>query len=282
MVPRDRFFPVRTGEEASCTLSPSAVKKLLHTREEGARLRSEPYPRRVSRLPSVDVLMGSNGGVGVPQTADMERAVARVPGIQAVRIVTSGDRVSEVHVLAGRGRPPKQLVRDIQSVVLTNFGYEIDYRTVSVVQLEDEEERTVVGPEGEAATAVGEPPASARPALARVVSESTGFDTDVRVLVKLHGAEREGVAHGSATAGLKLVAEAVVDAVRPHIGANAVDVEYADVVPAGHRQLAVTVFRLLTGRGDHVVVGAAVVRRDPNDAMAKAALDAVNRLYTVD
>jgi hypothetical protein len=226
--------------------------------------------------------MGSNGGVGVPQTADMERAVARVPGIQAVRIVTSGDRVSEVHVLAGRGRPPKQLVRDIQSVVLTNFGYEIDYRTVSVVQLEDEEERTVVGPEGEAATAVGEPPASARPALARVVSESTGFDTDVRVLVKLHGAEREGVAHGSATAGLKLVAEAVVDAVRPHIGANAVDVEYADVVPAGHRQLAVTVFRLLTGRGDHVVVGAAVVRRDPNDAMAKAALDAVNRLYTVD
>ena len=229
--------------------------------------------------------MGANGGTSLPAPADMERAVARVPGVQAVRIVTSGSRVAEVHVLAGRGRPPKQLVRDIQSVVLTNFGYEIDYRTVSVVQLEDEEE-TPQGrdvPEREAAPAEAPPIApSARPALARVVSESTGFDADVRVLVRLNGTEREGVAHGSATSGLKLVAEAVIDAVRPQLGANAVDVEYAEVVGAGARQVAIALFRLLTGRGDHVVVGAAVVRRDPNDAMAKAALDAVNRLYAID
>jgi len=227
--------------------------------------------------------MGSNGGGSLPDSADMERAVSRVAGVQAVRIVTAGDRVSEVHVLAGRGRPPKQLVRDIQSVVLTNFGFEIDYRTVSVVQLEDEEPVVVAVPEGEAPSPAEAPaPPSPRPALARVVSESTGFDADVRVLVRLNGTDREGVARGSATAGLKLVAEAVIDAVRPHLGANAVDVEYADVVVTGGRQVAVAVFRLLTGRGDHVVVGAAVVRRDPNDAMAKAALDAVNRLYTVD
>lgn len=77
--------------------------------------------------------MGASGGNGLPLPEDMERAVARIPGIQAVRVVTDADRIAEVHVLANRARAPKQLVRDIQSVVLTNFGYEIDYRIVSVV-----------------------------------------------------------------------------------------------------------------------------------------------------
>lgn len=139
----------------------------------------------------------------------------------------------------------------------------------------------MIDPEREA-PAPAAPARTARPALARVASETTGFDAGVRVLVRLDGAEREGVARGSATAGLKLVAEAVLDAVKPQLGANAVEVEFADVVTAGSRQVALAMFRLLTGRGDHVVVGSAIVRRDPNDAVAKAALDAVNRLYAVD
>jgi hypothetical protein len=84
--------------------------------------------------------MGSNGEPGLPAPSEMERAVARIPGIQAVRVVAEDERIAEVHVLASRARAPKQLVRDVQSVVLTNFGVDIDYRIVSVVQLEDEGE----------------------------------------------------------------------------------------------------------------------------------------------
>jgi predicted amino acid dehydrogenase len=153
---------------------------------------------------------------------------------------------------------------------------------VSVVQLEDDapadpERISVdVAPEREAAaTSVAN---GVRAALAKIASETTGFDTDVRVVVRLGGAERQGVARGSATSGLKLVAHAVIDALKDSIQASGVEVEFADVSLAGARQVAVVVLRLLTGRGDHVVVGSAIVRRDPNDAMAKAALDAVNRL----
>jgi hypothetical protein len=216
----------------------------------------------------------------------MERAVGRIQGIQAVRVVAEDDRIAEVHVLANRARAPKQLVRDVQSVVLTNFGLDIDYRIVSIVLLEEEQ---TVAPEREAAApaesdglGVDTAVRGIRPALARIASETSGFEADVRVLVRLDGAEQEGAARGSATAGLKLVAMAVIDAVRPQLGATAVDVEFADVVPAGSRQVAVAVLRLLTGRGDNVVVGSALVRRDPNDAMAKATLDAVNRFYGAD
>lgn len=243
-------------------------------------MRPDRFPRRV--LPTAeDVLMGASGA-GMPLPADMERAINRIAGIQAARVVTSGERVAEVHVLAGRGRGAKQLVRDVQSVVLTNFGVEIDYRTISVVQLEEEEpaaQPVSIRPAEEP----GAQPAAlrtARPALARIAAETTGFDSDVRVSLRLADAEQEGKASGPATAGLRLVAQAVIDAVKTRLDASAVEVEYADVVMAGHHQIALCVLRLLTGRGDHVVTGTAVLRKDANDAMAKAALDAVNRLFS--
>jgi hypothetical protein len=234
--------------------------------------------------------MGANGGSTTPYPEDIERAIARIAGVQASRVVTEGERVSEVHVLANRARAAKQLVRDIQSVVLTNFGLDIDYRTVSVVQLEEERPSPAApsgpgtpgspGPDlGPAAAGAGlARTASARPALTRIASETTGFDSDIRVALRVGGSEHEGVAHGPATSGLRLVAQAVIDAVKDRLEASSVDVEFADVVMAGQRQAAIVVLRLLTGRGDHVVVGSALLRRDPNDAIAKAALDAVNRL----
>src|SRR6266540_4493410 len=78
------------------------------------------------------------GGASAPAPAALEAAILRIQGIQAARVVAGpGGRVSEVHVLAGRERGAKQLVRDVQSVILTNFGVDIDYRTVSVVQLDE-------------------------------------------------------------------------------------------------------------------------------------------------
>lgn len=224
--------------------------------------------------------MGSNGGAGPYPPEDIERAIARIAGIQASRVVTEGERIAEVHVLASRGRGAKQLVRDIQSVVLTNFGIDIDYRTVSIVQLEEESVAAVPAP----ATDADASPAHVlrRPALVRVASETSGFDSDIRVGLRLDGSDHEGTARGPATSGLRLVAQAVIDAVKTKLDASAVEVEFADVVMAGQRQVAVAVLRILTGRGDHVVVGSALIRRDSNDAMAKAALDAVNRLVGSD
>src|SRR5437588_7450227 len=69
---------------------------------------------------------------------EVENALGRIPSVTAARIVTGpGGRISEVHVLARKERGPKQVVRDVQSVILTTFGLELDYRTVSVVQLDD-------------------------------------------------------------------------------------------------------------------------------------------------
>jgi hypothetical protein len=66
----------------------------------------------------------------------LERDLLRVPGVKSVRVV-GDDSPTEIHIVASSKRPPKQVVRDVQSLAAAGFGMPIDHRIVSVVQLDD-------------------------------------------------------------------------------------------------------------------------------------------------
>jgi hypothetical protein len=208
------------------------------------------------------------GRAGDLNIEEIESAIARIPSVNAARIVTAqGGRIAEVHVLANRDRAPKQVVRDVQSVALATFGLEVDYRTVSVVQLD--EPLT----EGE-----GSADAKPRVALLRLNTEAAGHTSTIQVHLSMSGSELVGSARGPASSGMRLVARAVVDALATVIGDSALDVDFAGLVGADRYTVAVAVLRLATTKEDQVVSGSAVVRKDPNDAMARASLAALNRL----
>ncbi|MFI5370049.1 MAG: hypothetical protein ACHQ52_00730 [Candidatus Eisenbacteria bacterium] len=65
-----------------------------------------------------------------------EAAIATLRGVEAVRILADGESIREIHVLSTSNRPAKQIVRDVQSVLVTRFSREIDYRVVSVAYCE--------------------------------------------------------------------------------------------------------------------------------------------------
>ncbi len=78
---------------------------------------------------------------------EIEQALAHVAEIRAARIVSSDDGViQEIHILADPSKSPKQLVRDIESTIMAQFGIPIDHKKVSIAQLGREaisaEERT--------------------------------------------------------------------------------------------------------------------------------------------
>jgi hypothetical protein len=67
----------------------------------------------------------------------LQEKISRIDGVEAARIVAGNGHIEEIHVLARRTKPPKQVVRDVQSLSQALFGEEIDRRVVSVVQLAD-------------------------------------------------------------------------------------------------------------------------------------------------
>ncbi|MDH3189287.1 MAG: hypothetical protein OEM39_01400, partial [Acidimicrobiia bacterium] len=66
-----------------------------------------------------------------------QEKIGRIDGVEAARIVAGNGHIEEIHVLARRNKPPKQLVRDVQSLSQALFGEDIDRRVVSIVQLAD-------------------------------------------------------------------------------------------------------------------------------------------------
>ena len=221
--------------------------------------------------------------------ASVERELCRIPEVRAARIVADDSGIPvEVHVLASPGKPPKQLVRDVQSVALAARGLDLDHRIVSVVQLDDGN-----GTAPEPATFMDDDlePTSAPPAVPagptdRVLLDSasllrSGVAATAEVALRRGEASVRASAEGSSAAAvtLRLVAEATLDALRDLVpAAGRAAVESATIVRSGEREVAVAVLVLVVPPNEEVVAGAAPVRAGGvHEAMARAVLDAGNR-----
>lgn len=72
--------------------------------------------------------------------------IAKLPGVLNANVVFVGTEIGEIHVLADLSRAPKQIVRDIQSLLMAQFQKEIDHRIVSVAQIDYDLIPTIIKP----------------------------------------------------------------------------------------------------------------------------------------
>jgi hypothetical protein len=78
---------------------------------------------------------------------DLEEALSRIQGVTAASVITLADgQPTEIHVLASPARHAKQIVRDVQSLAMAQYGIDLDHRIVSVVQLDDAVVAAAVAP----------------------------------------------------------------------------------------------------------------------------------------
>ena len=224
---------------------------------------------------------------GVESVAELEQELHRIPGIMGIRVVLGPTaQVTEVHVVADDAKHPKQIVRDVQTVALASAGVEIDRRVVSVVQLAPSAAaRALQGINGhseaqpvEAGDAVEQP--GGRWQIVSVSAEQEGLGYKVDVTLAHEDREVIGTAEGPASrnAMLRVVARATLAAVLQVGTAQLADVEAAAVVRLADRDVALVTVLLLGPSQEDLVVGSAIVRgAGPNDAVARAVLDATNR-----
>jgi hypothetical protein len=212
----------------------------------------------------------AHGSLGLQE---LEEELCRLGGVLAVRVV--GDRVGrpiEVHVLADNSKPAKQTVRDVRSVAQTVFGLELDHRIVSVAQFDANDTE-----EAAHSDAVRN---ETRVRVGSVRFDSEGVRATVQVVLATGEQEQSGYAEGSVAAigRPQLVAAAALDALRQlESSADAVHLSAAEVTRVGGTRIAVVTVVWVEPPLELPMSGSAVVRRDRDDAIARALLDAVNR-----
>ncbi|MDQ6649364.1 MAG: hypothetical protein M3Z02_04530 [Actinomycetota bacterium] len=201
---------------------------------------------------------------------DLEEALRQIHGVRAATVVTGPDRrPTEVHVLATTDRGPKQVVRDVQSLAMARYDLDIDYRIVSVVQI-DPDEAPLAGTPGSA-------PAS-RPVIDSITVRTTGTQATATVIVMTGSDRFEGTSAGPAAPSgrPRLVAKATLEAVRGLLQVPA-ELEQAAIVAVGGVLVAVSVVQVNGRSGEQTMSGSAVTRGDEADAVARSLLDALNR-----
>ena len=222
---------------------------------------------------SNDELSSEEGSDPSSELRELEDELCRLTGVHAVRIV--GDRSGrpiEVHVLADPSKPAKQTVRDVRAVAQTMFGIELDHRIVSVAQLNTNDQNTPVG--------IELPRGESRSRVASINVEAVGLRAQVRVVLVDNDREHTGFAEGSVATAARpqLVAAAALDAIRQaEPAAEAIHITSAEISRIGSNRVAVVTVVYVDPPTELVVSGSAVVRRDRDDAVARALLDATNR-----
>lgn len=203
------------------------------------------------------------------EARDYEKTITQIKAVLSARVIT-GERenIEAIHVLAGSGRSPKQIVRDIESAVMARFGIQVNHKKISVAQVHDEDAE------------VGAP----RIRLVAVNVGISGAMAEAKVHLKVADDLIEGVASGPASKQnrLRLVASGTLNALERYLKGSCVfTVEDVSVITIANRSAVVVAVTLVTPTGEDYFLGSAFVREDDREAVAKATLDAINRQVAV-
>lgn len=200
---------------------------------------------------------------------EWEQAIKQVKSVLAARInVNNYGEIEEVHILSGSGRAPKQIVRDVESILVAQFNLQIDHKKISVAQVGDDEEVTLAN--------VG----SRRPKIVGLTLRTINGIAEVKVELLSGDKLMEGIAQGPSSAHnkLRLFVDATLKALASlSTGSLLFVTDDVGVTQLAKQQIALVSITLIAPTGEHSLTGCALIRNDDREAVVKATLDAVNR-----
>lgn len=195
--------------------------------------------------------------------ASFKEMIAKIEGVLNVKLVVENDELLEVHILANSLRAPKQIVRDIESALLAAFDYRIDRKVISIAQIQTEDNDAIrrVRYSGIDFKTEG----SALECSVRLTHDGEEYEQPVTLVKTVANAKR-------------IVAEAAIKTVEKILG-QAYLFSVEDVISSTSRNITyiTVIVSMVIDDREELMIGSAIVKNDINEAIAKAALDAVNR-----
>lgn len=230
-----------------------------------------------------------------------EAEIRRLRDIEGVSVRVDGDVIREIHVVTNSDRQPKQIVRDIQTVLRAKVGVAIDHRVVSIARARHDDAPPLAGGAQARESVAPEPLTPALPALEDLSIEDdpialgerirfegvnlfvSGPRTQAQVELRWKGLPRMGSASGfsSRDESHRLIAQATASAVQEFLSDPvAINVQGVEFVDIGRRRLVVVCLSLLAHRQEKSLTGSCVVEQDTPQAVVLAALAALNRVVS--
>ncbi len=211
-----------------------------------------------------------NSKATVVNREEIEQVLCQIAEIDAARIVYSqSNEIEELHVLASNAKGPRQIVRDVESLLMARFGISVDHKKISIAQIGD------IGP-----ISKNTPPPPARLKIAGMNIEINDQEATFEVTLSENGSSHVGTATGASSQNgrLRVAALATLDAARQYSSAELnYSLEHVAIVPSNQGKVALVCVSTITRGGEETFAGSAVIKFDEGDSIVKATLAAINR-----
>ena len=197
---------------------------------------------------------------------EIEDLIKNLKSVVNCRILLNeNDVIKEVHVVANESRSPKQISRDVQSIIAAVYNIEVDYKKISIAQVketsQDLQERKLK-----------------IKSIERITIQSKYH---VKVILEKDKEEYIGECSGmnNATLSLRKTGEAAVLAVEDFMQEDSIlsldDIKIIDIANIKTVVVALTVY---TEDRSVEFCGSSILSHDPFDCVVRAVLDAINPL----
>ncbi|NTW70859.1 MAG: hypothetical protein HGA49_01280 [Eubacteriaceae bacterium] len=206
---------------------------------------------------------------GKASIQDIEGLINKIISVINSRVVSNkDDQIIEIHILASNQRSAKQIIRDVQSALMSQFNLKVDHKIISIAQVYEESENFL------------------SPRLMIKSVEYTSLDITGRAKVILEYDEHQfiGEAEGvhSSSQAHRLVAQATLNAVELFVQHNKrFIIEEIKVIPIANRSVVISGISLVHNNSEKMLIGKCIVENDINSAITKSVLDAINRMIEV-
>lgn len=198
-------------------------------------------------------------------TTVLESSLRQVKGVFACRVVMDAPgEIGEIHVVGAPDRKPKQIVRDIESLLFAKFGLRVNYRKISLAQMQEEKAFAALG---------------SRPRLLLAECTGEGDAHLVRVRLADNGNVFEGVARQPKDANVgRAACLATLDALNKMVGRSGqFTMDALEVMPVANREIVIVMVTFAFAAGEEHLIGTSFYRGDMVESAVRATLDSVNR-----
>ncbi|ABR30153.1 hypothetical protein SU69_01480 [Thermosipho melanesiensis] len=193
----------------------------------------------------------------------IESILSKIPGVQAARVVMEEDQIVEIHIVSDDEKSPKQLVRDIETVLYASLGLKIDRKVISIAQVDLGIESSKVVP-----------------------YKLTNFEVEedkrnIKVKVEItHGQEMYvGEFSGpKTTKNIPLVIGNAVLRALESVHDFAISMDDAVELKIAGKEFVVSHISKMYNQKEESIIGAAELKKNKYEAIAESVLDAFRRV----
>lgn len=196
---------------------------------------------------------------------ELESYINKIKSVISSKVIIDNDQeIQEIHIVSTNDRSTKQISRDVQSILICQFGLDIDHKKISIAQVYENLKSN----------------REFRLKVKAIEYLTSSTRADVKVILSKDDSDFEGTTTGPNTSSnaMRMLANATLKAVECFCGTdqNFILEDVKSTTLAG-KELIMVAVTFVSDCNEQIYCGSAFEGRDVKETVVKATLDAINR-----